>query len=82
MRPHRSRYNRGMSDEPNKAEWHMTEETIPERLNDGDWREIVDRLLLVLLVVVALLIVPLPYLLLLSYQKGSQPQEVVRPLPW
>jgi len=56
-----------MSDEPDKAEWHMTEETIPERPNDGDWREMVGRLLLVLLVVVALLIVFFPWLVLESF---------------
>lgn len=34
----RFKTNDGMSNAPDTAEWHMTEETIPERPDDPEWR--------------------------------------------
>jgi hypothetical protein len=45
-----------MSDEHHKAEWHMTEETVPERPYNGEWRAKVAARLVLLFVAVVILI--------------------------
>jgi hypothetical protein len=62
-----------MSDEHHKAEWHMTEETVPERPYNGEWRPKVAARLVLLFVAVVILIPLFPLLVWASYYYRRQP---------
>ncbi|HEV8002001.1 MAG TPA: hypothetical protein VGP63_19085 [Planctomycetaceae bacterium] len=70
-----------MSDEPHKAEWHMTEETVPERPYNGPLGPKIALGFVIVFVVGVLLVWLFPWLVIWSYERGHHPPEV-RPLPW
>lgn len=70
-----------MSDEPHKADWRMTEETVPERPYNGPRGPKIALGFVLLFVAVVLLVWLFPLLVFLSDQYRPRPQDV-RPLPW
>jgi hypothetical protein len=70
-----------MSDEPPKADWRMTEETVPERPYNGPLGPKIAVGFVLLFLAVVILLWLFPFLLVWSYERGHHPPEV-RPLPW